>query len=76
MKDPGNRHGPYKVISVTKGGKQRQIPLRKNEGSLWELAQRYQYQLKQLYEFQRKAAEIRKIILEVLEKRLVPFPNR
>ena len=76
MKDPKNRHGPYKVISITKEGKQRQIPLKKDEGSLWDLACHYQHQMNQLYEFLRKAAEIRKLVLEVLEKRLVPFPNR
>ena len=76
MKNPKNRHGPYKVIAVVKEGKQRQIPLRKEEGNLWDLTDRYQYQMKQLYEFQKIVSEIRKLILEVLEKRLMKFPNR
>lgn len=76
MKDPKDRHGPYRVISVVKDGRQRQIPLRAEEGRLWDLTDRYQHQMKQLYEFQRKAQEIREIILEVLEKRIIPFPSR
>lgn len=76
MTDAKNRHGPYKVISVMKEGKQRQVPLRKEEGALWDLAVHYQHQMTQLYEFQRQSFEIRKIILEVLGKRLMEFPNR
>jgi hypothetical protein len=74
MKDPKDRHGPYKVIAVVKDGKQRSIPLGKDKQELWSLVQRYQFQIKKLSELKNAASELVDVVWEVIERRLQQFP--
>lgn len=74
MKDPKDRHGPYKVISVVRDGKQRPIPLGKNKVGLWSLAQHYQFQVAKLSELKKVSAELFDMVWEVIERRLEQFP--
>lgn len=74
MRDPALRHGPYKVISVLKDGKQRQLPLSKKKADLWQLAIHYQHQMKQVSELGKVFRELRATVLKVIEKRLIEFP--
>jgi len=75
MTDDTKRHGPYKVISVFRDGKQRQVPLRKDQHHLWQLAEHYQYQVKQLRLCKQTAARLLNLMAEVIEKRLRKFPK-
>jgi hypothetical protein len=75
MADRNSRHGPYKVISVVRKGKQRPIPLKRNEEEIWKLAVHYQHQMKQLRQAKAVCNNLANIILEVIEKRLQEFPH-
>ena len=74
MKDPKDRHGPYKVISVVRNGKQRPIALSKDKAELWALAQHYQFQVAKLSELKKTSAELWDVVWEVIERRLQQFP--
>jgi hypothetical protein len=73
--DLTRRHGPYKVVSIYKNGKQRQISLKKSENEKWQLATRYQYQIEQLKEVKRICIELENTILEVINERIKDFPD-
>jgi hypothetical protein len=72
--DPAKRHGPYKVITVYKNGKQKQIPLKKDEAELWPLVTMYQFQMDQLKEVRSMCAELDALILEIITARIKEFP--
>lgn len=74
MKDRKDRHGPYKVISVLRDGKQRPIPLSKDKLGLWDLVQRYQFQVAKLSELKKVSVELSDLVWTVIEKRLQQFP--
>ncbi len=74
MQDPKGRHGPYKVISIVQNGKQRSVPLSKDKVGLWELAERYQYQVAKLSELKKVCAELADLVWAVIERRLQQFP--
>jgi len=74
--DPYKRHGPYKVLTITIDGRQRQFSIRKNEEDLWGKAVHYQYQIKQLTDFKHVAAEVADIIKEVIELRTEEFKKK
>ena len=69
------RHGPYKVISVYKNNKQRQISIKKTKVELWDQAVHYQYQIKSLNESKKIFKEIEKIINTIIQLRLKEFPD-
>lgn len=74
MKDPKDRHGPYKMISVVREGKQRSIPLGKDKAELWPLVQRYQFQVEKLSELKKATSELADVVWKVIERRLQQFP--
>ncbi len=74
MKDRKDRHGPYKVVSVIRDGKQRPIPIGKDKVELWSLVQRYQFQVEKLSELKKRTLELSDVVWEVIEKRLQQFP--
>lgn len=74
MKDSKNRHGPYKVISITRDKKQRHIPLRKDNQGLWQLAVHYQHQIDRQSELKKCFKELLKLCCEIIEKRIQEFP--
>lgn len=69
-----NRHGPYKVLSVTRDGKQRQVPLSQQKQDLWELAVRYQFQIDKLSELKEVCRQIETLVERIIGKRLKEFP--
>ena len=74
MKDPKDRHGPYKVISVVRDGKQRPIPLSRDKVGLWDLALHYKFQVARLSELKKVSSELSELVWTVIEKRLQQFP--
>ena len=70
-----NRHGPYKVIQVTRGKRSRQICLRAGQDKFWQLAQNYQHQVEKYLELKRSCSELLKFVNEVIAKRVVEFPE-
>lgn len=73
--DLSQRHGPYRVIQVVRDGKQRQIPLRKDEVELWELVKRYQFQMEKYSELKILCFELQELFMAVIEKRLKELPR-
>jgi hypothetical protein len=69
-----NRHGPYRVLSVTRQGKQRQVPLSKEKHDLWDLAVHYQFQVNKLSELKGVCREIEALVEQIIEKRIREFP--
>jgi len=75
MRDAKNRHGPYRVISVVRDGKQRQISLKKDDKESWDLASHYQHQMKCLGELRQLFKELVELTSSVIEKRIKEFPT-
>lgn len=73
--DPQKRHGPYKVISVYKNGRQKQISIKKSDEYLWDQAVNYQYQINSLKKARELFNELESISIEIIQKRLKEFPN-
>ena len=73
--DQNRRHGPYKVISVYKNGRQRQVSIRKSKEELWNQAVHYQSQIRALNEAKEISKEIENIIQEMIQLRLKEFPD-
>lgn len=73
-KDPGKRHGPYLVIQVYQGKKQRQIALRKDQKEIWNKAKHYQEQMKMLLALKKHCLELTQIVDEILTKRVEEWP--
>jgi hypothetical protein len=70
-----HRHGPYKVIQIVRDKRSRQMCLRVGQDRLWQLAKNYQYQMAKYLELKRRCAELLQVVDEVIDKRLVEFPN-
>ena len=68
------RHGPYKNIQIRIDKKKKLVSLNKDNQRLWDLANNYQYQTKNLKEFKKTCEQLETVIIEVLEKRSIEFP--
>jgi hypothetical protein len=68
------KHGPYRVIQVYKAGKQRQVPLRKDQKAIWEQAQHYQKQMKYVSELKEMLIELENLVKEIIEQRIEEWP--
>jgi len=60
----GKRHGPYSIIRINREGKRRQITLKRNEMHFYEMAERYQEQVRN----RRKIIELQKEVLSMLDE--------
>jgi hypothetical protein len=69
-----HRHGPYKVIQVTRNGRQRQVCLRKDQDDLWDMAKYYQHQIKKLSELKDVCLDLQNTVAKVIKNRLKEFP--
>lgn len=68
------KHGPYRVIQIYKDGKQKQVPLRKNQKVIFEQAQNYQKQMKYVSELKEMLIELEKLVKEIIEQRIEEWP--
>lgn len=73
-KNEDDRHGPYKIIQVRIGKKQKLIPLKKDNYHQWDLAKHYQYQIDKLKELTMAQQDLEALVKEVIEKRTMEFP--
>jgi hypothetical protein len=58
------RHGPYLAVQVRRDGKQRNLTLKKSERRFFEMAQHYQYQLRN----RKKIVELQNELMEEFDK--------
>ena len=72
--DPAQRHGPYLVIQVYQGKKQRQIALKQDQKEIWQKAKNYQKQIKTLSELKKTCEELADTVRKILNQRLEKFP--
>ncbi len=68
--DKSARHGPYRVIQIYQGKKQRQISLRKEQKDQWQHAKKYQKQKQSLLLLKKTCNELTNIVQEMINKRL------
>ncbi len=73
--DPRKRHGPYKVISIYKNKKQKQIFIKKSDENIWNYVVNYQKQINNIKKARDIFNQIESIALEIIELRLEDFPN-
>ncbi len=73
--DLEKRHGPYKVISIYKNKKQKQISIKKADKDIWQRAVNYQKQINHIKMARDIFGQIESIALEIIELRLEDFHN-
>lgn len=72
--DPAERHGPYLVIQIYQGKKQRQVSIRKDQKEIWQKAKNYQKQMKTLLELKKVCAELTDKVHTILMERVEKWP--
>jgi len=73
--NPKERHGPYLVIQIYQGKKQRQVSVRKDEKDVWKKAKHYQKNAKSLLELKHTCAVLAETVREILDKRIEEWPQ-
>jgi hypothetical protein len=68
------RHGPYLVIQVYQGKKQKQLTLKKGQEEVWQKAKHYQKQTKYYLELKETCSDLLKKVSEILDKRIEKWP--
>lgn len=72
--DTADRHGPYLVVQIYQGKKQRQVALKKDQKELWQKAKNYQKQINTLMKLKKTCTELTDTVQKILNQRLEEFP--
>ena len=72
--DLANRHGPYLVIQCYRNEKQKQIALKKDQKALWQKAQNYQKQIKNLGALKISCEALIAKVEQIIQLRIEQWP--
>ena len=72
--NPADRHGPYLVLQIYQGKKQKQIALKKSQREIWQKAKHYQKQTQYYLELKETCSDLVKKVSEILDKRIEKWP--
>lgn len=66
-----NRHGPYLAVQIRHAGRQRNLTLKKTERHFFEMAQHYQYQVRNRHKIVLLYAELLDAFDKMIEARTI-----
>lgn len=71
MASDEHRHGPYQVVQIYQDGRSWQLTLKKSEGKYFDMAKRYQYQVKNRAKLQQLGKKLLELFDGMIEARTV-----